>query len=131
MEFTDEELAGYLDEALPVETMALVEKEARAGGPLAARLAVMIRERDAGEHSLGDIWRRGRLSCPSREQLGSYMLQALADDEAAFIRFHLETFECRYCRANLDDLTEQARVKAAPPIERRRRFFQSSKGHLP
>ena len=36
---------------------------------LAKQLIAIHRRRDAGLHSLGEIWRRHRLSCPSRQEL--------------------------------------------------------------
>jgi hypothetical protein len=90
-----------------------------------------MQERDRGEHSLGAIWRRSRLTCPSREQLGSYLLQVLDPDLQDYLEFHLRTVGCSYCLANLADL--QALQKEPPPKvrERRRRFFESSAGLLP
>jgi hypothetical protein len=37
--------------------------------------------RDAGVHSLGEIWRRNRVSCPTRQQLGSFLLGILSDEQ--------------------------------------------------
>jgi hypothetical protein len=89
-----------------------------------------MQERDRGEHSLGAVWRRERLTCPTREQLGSYLLQVLDDGQQDYIAFHLQVIECPFCVANLADL--QALQQEAPPQtrERRRRFFQSSAGYL-
>ena len=75
--FSDAELAAYLDEALAPEAMAEFERAARDDAALLARLAEVSARRDAGVHSLGEIWRRHRLSCPTREQWGSYLLGTL------------------------------------------------------
>ena len=75
--FSQSELSAYLDEALPAEAMAAIEAALRNDPQLTAQLVEIIAQRDAGQHSLGDIWRRNRLSCPSREQLGSYLLGIL------------------------------------------------------
>lgn len=124
------DLDAYLDEALPPEEMARVERALRNDPELRERLARINARRDAGVHSLGEIWRRHRLSCPSREQLGSYLLEALPDDAADYITFHLEVVGCRYCKANLTDLEEQE-AEAPEEVEtRRRKYFQSSVGHL-
>jgi hypothetical protein len=133
--FSPVELAAYLDEALPAETMAAVENALRSDPQLTAQLAEIISRRDAGQHTLGEIWRRNRLSCPTREQLGNYLLAILDDKEAAHITFHVETAGCRYCRANLDDLKcQQAaaadRAAAEGASSRRSKYFQSSAGHL-
>jgi hypothetical protein len=127
---TDPELEAYLDEALPSEAMARIERALRAEPALAARLAAINARRDAGVHSLGEVWRRHRLSCPPREQLGSYLMGVLEDDLAAFIRFHLEVSGCRTCLANLDDLKRRQSDEPAAVDNRRKKYFQSSAGHL-
>ena len=129
--FTTTELEAYLDESLPAERMAAIEEELRGNDALRQTLIEINGRRDAGVHSLGDIWRRHRLSCPSREQLGSYLLQVLDESCADYVKFHLETIGCRRCQANLDDLqTQQAEADTAATESRRRRYFQSSVGHL-
>jgi hypothetical protein len=81
---------------------------------------------------LGEIWRRQRLTCASRNELGSYLLGVLPAEEMAFVQFHLEEVGCRYCQANLADLQEQqADIAATTATVRRRRYFQSSAGYLP
>ena len=101
--FTESELEAYLDEALSPEDMAAVEEALRSQEELARRLAGINARRDAGVHTLGEIWRRHHVSCLTREQLGSYLLDALPDEQASYIRFHIEKIGCRLCRANLDD----------------------------
>jgi len=124
------ELEAYLDEALPPADMARIESALRADAGLARRLTAIVSRRDAGLHSLGAIWRRHRLSCPDREKLGSYLLDALSDEERHYIRFHIEVVGCRQCQANLADLGERLRQQPAAVEHRRRRFFQTSAGLL-
>jgi hypothetical protein len=125
-------LEAYLDEALPVEQMARIEQSLRDDSDLVRRLALINAQRDCGVHSLGEIWRRHRLTCPTREQLGSFLLEVLLDEQADYIRFHIDTVGCRYCQANLDDLREASVGDESQPetSSRRRRYFQSSAGHL-
>jgi anti-sigma factor RsiW len=128
--FAQAELEAYLDEALPADDMARIEKALRGEPKLAAQLAALNARRDAGLHSLGAIWRRHRLSCPSREQLGSYLLGTLPRETADYVEFHVQMVGCRYCRANLADLqTQQAEADEAVQ-SRRRKYFQSSAGYL-
>lgn len=130
MAFTPAELEAYLDEALPAERAAAVEDTLRRDATLLNQLAAINARRDAGVHSLGEIWRRGRLSCPGRQQLANYLLGILPDGEADYIRFHLTTIGCRYCQANIGDLEAQARGgEQLQP--RRQKYFQSSAGRLP
>jgi hypothetical protein len=128
--FTAAELEAYLDEALPPVTMAEIEDALRGDERLMRRLAAVIDCRDAGVHSLGGIWRRHRLSCPTREQLGSFLLGILPKDAAAYVDFHLEVVGCRCCRANLDNLRQVQAESSGEVQARRRRYFQSSAGHL-
>ena len=108
-EYSNAELEAYLDESLPAEKAAAIEQALQNNPQLAEQLTEINGRRDAGVHSLGEVWRRNRLSCASREQLGGYLLGILAPEEADYISFHLETIGCRYCLANADDLrAEQA-----------------------
>lgn len=127
--FTDDELLAYLDEQLAVERATSLEQLLRTDEALRQRLAEVIQRRDSGEHSVGEIWRHNRLSCPSRATLGSFVLGVLDDELADYIQFHLETIGCRYCRATLDEL-QQSQAPSQPVQERRRKFFESSVGRL-
>ena len=128
--FRTSDLEAFLDEALPPEEMARIEKAARGDPALAKQLASVHARRSAGVHSLGEIWRRHRLSCPTREQLGSSLLGALPEALARYIAFHVEVAGCRYCQANLGDLQrQQAEADQATQV-RRRKYFQSSAGYL-
>jgi anti-sigma factor RsiW len=128
--FTTAELEAYLDEALPVEQMTAIERALRTSPDLVKQLAQINGRRDAGVHSLGEIWRRQRLSSPTREQLGSYLLGVLDDDHADYIRFHIDTVGCRFCAANLADLESQQAEAADHATRRRRKYFESSAGFL-
>ncbi|MGA2031587.1 MAG: hypothetical protein ABSG68_04985 [Thermoguttaceae bacterium] len=127
--YRQSDLEAYLDEALPVEEMAQIEQALRGDRELRSRLAVLQGRRNAGVHSLGEIWRNHRLSCPSRQQLGSLLLDVLPQDLGRYLTFHLEVVGCRYCQANLADLKEQ-QAAGAQAESRRRKYFQSSAGYL-
>ena len=125
-----EQLHAYLDDALSEAETAKVEQALRDNEPLRRQLQQVMQERDRGEHSLGAVWRRDRLTCPTRETLGSYLLQVLDDKEQDYLDFHLRTIACPYCVANLADLESQKKEPAPHAKERRRRIFQSSAGYL-
>lgn len=130
---SDSVLLAYLDEALSGDTMATVEQAIRNDEHLRKRIEVLVSQRDSGMHSLGDIWRRHRLSCPTREQLGSYLLGAMLQEASDYIQFHIDTITCRYCQANLADLRaaqQQAQETQASMVQRRKRIFQSSVGRM-
>ena len=128
---TDAELLAWLDESLAPERLVEIEAAVRASDALRDRCAGLLSARDAGGFTVGEIWRRHRLTCPDRAVLGAFLLDALPDDRLAYLRFHLETIGCPICRANLADLksgeADGGQSAAAP---RRRRFFESSVGAL-
>jgi hypothetical protein len=129
-EITREQLHAYLDDALSEAENARVEQALRTSEPLRRALRQAMQERDRGEHSLGAVWRRERLTCPGREKLGSYLLQVLDEGEQDYLDFHLKTVGCPFCLANLADLQAAQQEPAPRARERRRRFFQSSAGLL-
>lgn len=123
-------LRAYLADTLPAEDQARVEKALRDSASLRARLEDVRSDRaDAGLHTLGAIWRRGRLTCPSRQQLGTYLLEALEPEHASYITFHLDVVECPFCQANLADLKSQTDAAIGASQSRHRRILQSSQ-HL-
>ncbi|MEK6249775.1 MAG: hypothetical protein N2C12_16445 [Planctomycetales bacterium] len=129
-DFSEPELEAYLDEALHAERMTEIETALKSQSELAQQLVEINGKRDAGIHSIGEIWRRYRLTCPTREQLGSYLLGVMTEEQTEYIRFHLREIQCRICGANLDDLDAERKQKAGQVESRRRKYFQSSAGHL-
>ena len=125
-----EQLDAYLDDMLSESETAAVEQALRESETLRRRLRGLIQERDRGDHSIGAVWRREKLSCPTREQLGSFLLEAIDEEMREYVRFHLETVGCAHCLANKADLEASLREPAPKAQERRRRYFQSSAGYL-
>jgi hypothetical protein len=106
-------LREYLHDLLPQTELASVERALRADVTLQQLLEEVRAEEDRGEHTVGAIWRREHITCPTRDELGGYVIQALAPERLAYIEFHLKTVDCPYCLANVEDLTarRQARKK--------------------
>ncbi len=127
---TREMLVGYLEDALDDAETAEIEQALRGSESLRNQLKQLMSERDRGEHSVGAIWRRHRLSCVPREQLGSYLLGVLDDDVQDYIQFHVKTIGCAYCLANLADLQTQQQDADGQVKKRRKRFYQTSAGLL-
>lgn len=125
------QLIGYLEEALPADAMVRIEELLREHSSWRDALRELLGEIDGGEHSLATIWRRHRLTCPTRERLGALALDVLPDHEADYIRFHLEVIGCRWCQANWSDLNAAGAEVASGSAPRRRRIVESSVGHLP
>lgn len=129
-EITREQLRAYLDDHLSEPEMARVEKALRASPQLRADLETVRQEREGGEHTLGGIWETDRLTCPTREQLGGYLLKTLDPGFHSYIEFHLQTINCPYCQANLDDLAASGGPEALAAHERRRRLFEATRDRL-
>jgi hypothetical protein len=101
----------------------------RDSAELRDRLRVVREERDRGEHSLGAIWRRERISCLTREDLNGYLHDLLESGLHDYVEFHLKIIGCSTCQANLDDLREK-QAETASLQRRRKKIFNSSAGLL-
>ena len=128
-QFTDAELAAFLDEALAPDRCTEMEQALRDDDELRQRLIEVRGRETAGLHTVGAIWRRGRLSCPDRTELGQFVLGTLDPEYADYIEFHINELGCRYCQANLDDL-KAASQSSDQPAKRRQKYFQTSAGYL-
>ena len=128
---SDSVLLAFLDDLLPESQMIELEQKLRLDANLTNRLTALIAGRDQGVHSIGEIWRRHRISCPTREELGSYLLGAMMEDQASYIDFHVQQVGCRFCQSNLDDLRRQQTAEPKETETRRQKYFQSSVGRLP
>jgi hypothetical protein len=122
---TREQLHAYLDDLLDDPETARIENLLRTSAAVRNQLAKVRDDRDRGEHSLGAVWRRERLSCLSREQLGGYLHGVLDADLHRYIDFHLKTVVCPSCHANLDDLREK-QAESTAQSRRRKRYFETS-----
>lgn len=127
--FSDDELLAFLDEQLPIERASRLETLVRDSSDMRQRLAVLIRRRDQGGHTVGEIWRRNRLSCPTRATLGSHLLGVLDQSLGQYVEFHLNTIGCRICNAVVAEL-EESRQSQPETATRRKRYFESSAGML-
>lgn len=127
---TRQTLRDYLNDSLPDAETAAVEKALRDRPDVVALFHEVRQEADGGGHTLGGLWRRERVSCPTRDQLGGYLLDALDSDLFDYVKFHLTTVGCAFCRANLDDLEKLNAEPAEPARQRRRRIVDSTAGVL-
>jgi hypothetical protein len=103
-QITRQMLRDYMHDALPDAELAAVEKALRESVQLRQMYQEVVEQEDRGEHTVGGIWRRERVSCPTRDQLGGFLLGAGDPDLLDYIDFHLKVIGCPYCQANLDDL---------------------------
>jgi hypothetical protein len=128
-EITREQLHAYLEEALSTAEMAKIENALRNNDTPRQLLRQVREELDRGEHSLGGVWRRERVSCLSRDQLSGYLHGILEADLHAYAEFHLKTMACPTCLANLDDLRDK-QTESHGQARQRKQIFQSSAGLL-
>jgi hypothetical protein len=126
-----EHLRAYLDDALGEAETAAVERALRDTPALQKELRLVMEERDRGEHSVGAIWRRERLSCPTRDQLGGHLLGAIDPALQEYVEFHLTVVGCAFCQANLADLQAVQTAAAKPATRLRRKIINSGTSLLP
>jgi hypothetical protein len=131
IEFTDADLESYLDETLDADEAAKIEQALRCDKKLLARLSRINGRRDAGIHSLADIWRRAQIGVPTIDEVAKYLLGVLTPEKAGYIRFRVETLRCRYTIAMIRDLENQKSMAAKiQNASRRKKYFDSSAGLL-
>ena len=131
MSVTRGELLAYLDELLPAGRSSEIEAELRDSETLRGRAAELLAERDAGAHTLADIWRRRRLSCPGTDRLGEHLLGTLPPGWDRAVAIHLGEVGCRFCEAEVAALKAAKLESAADRDGRTRRIFESTVGLRP
>ena len=127
MPFTDAELEAYLDESLDAAKSVEIEDCVREDKELLERLSQINKRREAGMHTLGEVWRRNQLCVPSVEQMGNFLLGVLQPEEADYIRFRIKDLKCPFTialKADLESRKEDS-VKTESN-ERRSKFYNSS-----
>ena len=128
--YTQAELEAFLEGSLSPEESASIEKQLRDDKEMLTELASVNGRKDAGLHSLGAIWRRHRIGCPTREQLGSFLLGTLEESLQEYVHFHIERVGCSFCQANLDDMKQRHNEANEARATRRRKYFDSSAGYV-
>ena len=126
--FTDAELEAFLDESLDPARAEEVEAALAEDQALLSRLSRINGRRDAGMHTLGEIWRRNQIGVPTPEQLGNFLLGILGDEEADYIKFRIEILKCPFTIASLNDLQQQESESQDKTEMRRRKYFNSGAG---
>lgn len=127
-EIGDEDLLAYFDERLETGESARIEQRLRESPRLLTRAGRLIDDRDRGGHTLGEIWRRSRASCPGRAVWAAWVDGRLGDAMSQYLNFHLESIGCRYCHANVEDLRHHDSSREA--ASRVRKIFETSVGRL-
>ncbi len=128
--FTDAELEAYLDESLDSTRATEIEEAIKSDSDLLQRLSVINSRRDAGVHTLGEIWRRNQIGVPSAEVMGNYLLDVLDEEQTAYIKFRMEQLKCPFTVALYDDLLAKQTESAELSASRREKFYKTSAGFL-
>jgi hypothetical protein len=129
-DFTDAELEAYLDESLDSVRAAEIEQRLRADTALLQRLSRINHRRDAGIHTLGEIWRRHQIGVPSVEKMKSHLLGVLSKAESDYIEFRIRELKCPFTIAMQKDLQAQQVENAEHSKTRREKFYKTSAGLL-
>ena len=131
MKFSDAELEAYLDETLDPSRAGEIEQQAREDRRLLQRLATINGRRNAGVHTISEIWRRNQIGVPSREEVSQFLLGTLTPEHADYIRFRVGVLKCRFTTAQLEDLRSQLQqAKSQETDQRRHRYYESGEGFL-
>ncbi len=129
-QFSDEELEAYLDEALDPEQARLIELQMRSDATLIARLSQINRRRDAGVHTLGEIWRTNQIGVPDSNTLGQFLLGVLPPEQQDYVEFRVEVLRCPFTIARLKDLKQRQAAADERTESRRKKYYHSSAGLL-
>ena len=128
--FTDAELEAYLDESLDSTRATEIEEAIKSDSDLLQRLSVINSRRNAGVHTLGEIWRRNQIGVPTAEVMGNYLLDVLDEEQTAYIKFRMEQLKCPFTVALYDDLLAKQTESAELSASRREKFYKTSAGFL-
>ncbi|MEM9412663.1 MAG: hypothetical protein AAGA30_16240 [Planctomycetota bacterium] len=130
-QFTDADLESYLDETLHPDLAIELEQCLKEDKQLLGRLSHINSRRDAGVHTLGEIWRRNQVGVPSRDQMKEYLEEKLSAEHSDYIDFRINILKCRYTIAHKNDLKNQSVSSSEDQSEgRRKKYFDSSAGLL-
>ena len=130
IDFTDAELEAYLDESLDPVRAAEIEQQLREDRQLLGRLSRINGRRDAGIHTLGEIWRRNQIGVPSVETMRNFLLGVLSAEEESYIQFRMDELKCPFTVAMQRDLQIQQTESEEHSKTRRDKFYKTSAGLL-
>lgn len=86
---------------------------------------------DPVDLDVGRVWREERVSCPHADILRAFQAGSLGEGAMQYVRFHLETSQCPFCNAALDELRASEQAAAAEVFtDLRDRLLRSTKAAL-
>jgi phage gp29-like protein len=125
MEFNDAELEAYLDESLDAARAAELELAVRSDPQLLKRLSQINGRRDAGIHTIGEIWRRNQIGVPSHEEVQAHLAGKLSAEESEYIEFRIKELKCVFTIAMLQDAKSQQRADSTDSKRLQRKIYES------
>ncbi len=123
IEFTDAELDSYLDESLEPGRAAVLETELRQHPELLQRLSKINARRNAGVHTVAEIWRRNQVCVPAPEKMQAYLDGELSVEESSYIDFRIKELKCVFTLAIYHDLLAQQNEAGQFARDRREKIF--------
>ena len=67
--------------------------------------------------TVATVWREFRISCPHADILRAFTTNSLDEGAMGFIRFHLDTSQCPFCNAVIDDMRVADEEATQPQLE--------------
>jgi hypothetical protein len=125
MEFNDSELEAYLDESLDALRAAELESVLRNDSNLLKRLSMINGRRDAGIHTIGEIWRRNQIGVPSPEEIQAHLEGKLSPTESEYIEFRIKELKCVFTIAMLQDAKSQQHQDRGPSNRLQKKIYES------
>ncbi|MBX3416391.1 MAG: hypothetical protein KF851_02215 [Pirellulaceae bacterium] len=129
--FTESDLEAYIDESLDPARANELEAQLKIDRELLQRLAQINQRRDAGVHTLSEIWRQNQIGVPTRDQMVGFVQGTIAEDLADYIHFRLEVLRCRFTNALHEDVESQLQSDGRQAAkQRQKKYIDSSAGLL-
>ena len=98
--YSREYIHAYIDGALSPEEADAFTLMAYGDSELRGKIRTVQTEFDYHNHTVGSLWRRNQLTCPSDQDIVDYQRGALAiiyPKIADHLQFHLNSIRCIYC----------------------------------
>jgi hypothetical protein len=126
MEFNDSEFEAYLDESLDSARALDLETALRSDPQLLKRLSQINGRRDAGIHTLGEIWRRNQVGVPSPEEIELHLQGKLPQEEADYVEFRIKELKCVFTIALLQDAMSRRKDDGRQSRSRQEKIYEKS-----
>ena len=109
--YSREYIHAYIDGALSPEEADAFTSMAYGDSELRGKIRTVQTEFDYHNHTVGSLWRRNQLTCPSDQEIVDYQRGALAiinPEIADYVQFHLTSIRCIYCISTAAELKQSA-----------------------